>query len=124
MTQAEVAEALAQRESVKLSRSSIKRALRRFGFSRKRKQFTDVGRETDAHRATRTAFELAIQGDPSRLVFLDESAVKTGIRREYGWSPRGSRAIGLRVARHWTTVSLLGAIRLGRRPQLMACNGA
>ncbi len=36
MTQAELAEALAQRESVKLSRSSIKRALRRLGFSRKK----------------------------------------------------------------------------------------
>lgn len=37
MTQAELAAALAERESVKLSRSSIKRALQRLGFSRKKR---------------------------------------------------------------------------------------
>jgi transposase len=59
-----------------------------------------------------------------RLVFIDESFCKTGMRREYGWAPRGQRARGSRPFRSWKTLSLIGAIRLGRRPKLMTHRGA
>jgi transposase len=58
-----------------------------------------------------------------RLVFIDESFVKTGMRREYGWGPRGTRVVGTRPNRNWKTVSVIGAIRLGHKPRVMTHRG-
>ena len=57
--------------------------------------------------------------DVASVVFIDESFVKTGMRREYARSLRGKRVTGTRPFRSWKTVSLIGAIRLGERPKLM-----
>lgn len=46
------------------------------------------------------------------------------MRREYGWSPRGTRSFGKMPVRSWKTVSLVGAIRLGERPRLMTHRGS
>jgi transposase len=58
-----------------------------------------------------------------RLVFIDESFCKTGMRREYGWAPRGLRSTGKMPVRSWKTVSLVGAIRLDAKPRLMTHRG-
>lgn len=58
-----------------------------------------------------------------RLVFIDESFCKTGMRRQYGWSPRGARSVGKMPVRSWKTVSLVGAIRLNQKPRLMTHRG-
>jgi transposase len=60
---------------------------------------------------------------PERLVFLDESSCSTDMAREYGWAPVGERAFGDRPGRSWKTLTLIGAIRLGRKPQLMTHRG-
>ena len=44
--------------------------------------------------------------------------------REYGWAPRGQRAVGSKPGRSWKTLTLIGAIRLGQKPQLMTHHGA
>jgi transposase len=59
-----------------------------------------------------------------RLVFIDESFCKTGMRREFAWAPRGQRVVGTRPGRNWRTVSLIGAIRLGAKPKLMTHRGS
>lgn len=59
-----------------------------------------------------------------RLVFIDESFCKTGMRREFAWGPRGARVTGTRPFRAWKTVSLIGAIRLGANPKLMTHPGS
>lgn len=59
-----------------------------------------------------------------RLVFIDESFCKTGMRREFGWSPRGARVVGTRPVKSWKTISLLGAIRCGEKPRLMTHRGS
>lgn len=46
------------------------------------------------------------------------------MRREHAWSRRGCRAIGTKPARSWKTLSLVGAIRLGRSPCLMTNRGS
>jgi transposase len=81
-------------------------------------------RDTPEHRERRRAFcaWLALIA-ARRLVFIDESYCKTGMRREYGWALRGERAHGSRPFRSWKTLSLIGAIRLGRRPKLMTHHG-
>ncbi len=60
----------------------------------------------------------------SRLVFIDESFCKTGMRREFGWGRRGQRVPGKRLGASWKTLSLIGAMRLGERPRLMTHPGA
>lgn len=45
------------------------------------------------------------------------------MRREYGWSPRGTRSHGRMPVRSWKTVSLVGAIRMNQRPRLMTHRG-
>ena len=48
--------------------------------------------------------------------------------REYGWAPVGERAVGLRPGGRWTSLTLVGSIRLDSRLKLMthrrAANGA
>ena len=62
--------------------------------------------------------------DERRQVFIDESFCKTGMRREYGWGPRGQRVVGTRPCRNWKTISIIGAIRLGKKPKLMTQLGS
>jgi transposase len=61
---------------------------------------------------------------PKQLVFLDESWCTTAMAREYGWAPIGERAVGLRPGRSWRALTLIGAIRLGKKPKLMTHTGA
>ena len=44
--------------------------------------------------------------------------------REYGWAPVGHRAVGHRPGRSWKTLTLIGAVREGRRPKLMTHLGS
>ena len=46
------------------------------------------------------------------------------MRRAYGRSRRGERVVGSRPGRHWHTLSIVGAVRLGQRPRLMTHRGA
>jgi transposase len=66
---------------------------------------------------------LLLQLDLSKLVFLDESGCRVGMRRERGWAPSGKRVVGQRPGRHCKNISMLGAIGLGRRPLLMTHKG-
>jgi transposase len=59
-----------------------------------------------------------------KLVFLDESYSATGMRRDFAWSPRGSRAFSTKPFGKWKTLSLIGAVRMGSRPRLMTHRGA
>ena len=84
-----------------------------------------VERDSPENRVRREAFAALVASvRPERLVFLDESFCKTGMRREHAWSPRGERVVGRRPGRSWKTVSLLGAIRLGEKPRLMTHRGS
>jgi transposase len=81
-------------------------------------------RDTPEHRRRRREFCALITAlSARRLVFIDESFCKTGMRREYGWAVRGQRVVGSRPFRAWKTISLIGAIRLGKKPKLMSHRG-
>lgn len=66
---------------------------------------------------------LLLQLDLSKVVFLDESGCRVGMRRERGWGLSGARVVGQRPGRHCKNISMLGAIALGRRPLLMTHKG-
>lgn len=49
--------------------------------------------------------------DPTRLVFIDETAANTKMVRRYGRSPRGRRALGRQPFGHWKTTTFTAALR-------------
>ena len=52
--------------------------------------------------------------DPLRLVFLDETWVKTNMAPLRGWAPRGDRLPGHHPHGHWRTLTFLAALRADR----------
>jgi transposase len=52
--------------------------------------------------------------DPRRLVFIDETWIKTNMAPVRGWGPKGKRLRGFAPHGHWRTLTFLGALRLDR----------
>ncbi len=52
--------------------------------------------------------------DPARLVFIDETWIKTNMAPLRGWSPCGERLIGHAPFGHWRTTTFLAALRNDR----------
>jgi transposase len=52
--------------------------------------------------------------DPERLVFIDETWIKTNMAPLRGWGPRGKRLRGFAPHGHWRTLTFLGALRCDR----------
>src|SRR6187399_3076753 len=52
--------------------------------------------------------------DPRRLVFIDETWIKTNMAPLRGWGPRGKRLRGFAPHGHWRTLTFLGALRCDR----------
>ncbi len=50
----------------------------------------------------------------SRLVFIDETWVKTNMAPLRGWGPRGERLKGLAPFGHWKTLTFIAALRHDR----------
>jgi transposase len=49
--------------------------------------------------------------DPQRLVFIDETWIKTNMAPLRGWGPKGKRLRGFAPHGHWRTLTFLGALR-------------
>ncbi len=52
--------------------------------------------------------------DPERLVFIDETWIKTNMAPLRGWGPKGRRLRALAPHGHWRTLTFLGALRCDR----------
>jgi transposase len=52
--------------------------------------------------------------DPQRLVFIDETWIKTNMAPLRGWGPKGERLRGFAPHGHWRTMTFLGALRCDR----------
>ena len=52
--------------------------------------------------------------DPARLVFIDETWVKTNMAPLRGWAPRGQRLMAKVPHGHWKTMTFLAALRQNR----------
>jgi hypothetical protein len=48
---------------------------------------------------------------PSKLVFIDETWVKTNMTRRYGRAKRGHRLVAAVPHGHWKTTTFVGALR-------------
>ena len=51
---------------------------------------------------------------PRRLVFIDETWIKTNMAPLRGWGPKGKRLRGFAPHGHWRTLTFLGALRHDR----------
>ena len=49
--------------------------------------------------------------DPRRLVFIDETWIKTNMVPLRGWAPKGQRLCGFAPQGRWRTLTFLGALR-------------
>lgn len=49
--------------------------------------------------------------DPRRLVFIDETWIKTNMTPERGWAMKGQRLRGFAPHGHWNTMTFLAALR-------------
>jgi transposase len=49
--------------------------------------------------------------DPRRLVFIDETWIKTNMAPLRGWGPKGDRAPGFAPHGYWRTLTFVGALR-------------
>jgi transposase len=52
--------------------------------------------------------------DPARLVFIDETWIKTDMAPLRGWGQKGKRLRGFAPHGHWRTLTFLGALRHDR----------
>ena len=62
--------------------------------------------------------------DPSRLIFLDESATTTTMTRRYGRAPRGQRIDAAVPHGHYKSLTLTAAVRLGEVGACLVFEGA
>ena len=82
-------------------------ALKKTAFAREQDR-PDAARYRKRWRARQDS------GDPRRLVFLDETWVKTNMAPLRGWGARGRRLIAKSPRGRWRTLTFLAALRVDR----------
>ncbi|RME97803.1 MAG: IS630 family transposase [Alphaproteobacteria bacterium] len=103
-----------QARGITVSRHAVWQFLRREGMSFKKTLFAleragaAVARRRRRWRAWQGRF------DPERLVFIDETWIKTNMAPLRGWGPRGKRLKAYAPHGHWRTMTFLGALRHDR----------
>ena len=78
----------------------------------------DIAKSREEWREFQTAV------DANRLVFLDESGLKTNMTRLYGRAKRGQRCLDSAPCGHWETVTILSSIRLDSSTESLIFEGA
>jgi transposase len=68
--------------------------------------------------------ELQAKLDVHRLIFLDETWMKTNMARLVGWAPCGERLIGRVPHGHWQTTTFLAGLRHDRIVAPLVVDGA
>ena len=63
------------------------------------------------------------QVSKDRLVFLDETGAKTNLQRLHGWSDYGKRLVDSTPGGHWSTTTIISAIRLEGVATAMTTDG-
>jgi transposase len=102
-----------KRTARKCSRSSFFRALRKFGYSFKKKSFSASEKESEVNKGKRAKFVAEISSiDPQRLIFLDESGFNSKMAPIYGWGVKGQRLQDQIPLCNHKNISVIGAIRL------------
>lgn len=90
----------------------------------KKSQHAAEQNRKDVARARRDWIACQEQFDPKRLVFLDETSLKTNLTRLRGWAFGGERLVEAVPAGHWETSTLVQAIDIEGTRAAMILDGA
>jgi transposase len=93
---------------VNVSHNAVWMFLRREGLRFKKTLFADVARRRRRWRSWQAGL------NPRRLVFIDETWIKTNMAPLRGWGAKGQRLRGFAPQGHWRTLTFLGALRCDR----------
>lgn len=105
-------EELRRRGGFACSLTTIWRALRRLGLTRKKKTRHADERDRPDVKRKRQSFRGRVKRvAPRRLRLVDESGVTTAMSRAYAWAPRGERAVGSAPGR-WESFTVVAALGL------------
>ncbi len=92
-------------------------------FSKKTLRASEQERE-DIKQQRENWQEFQANVEPGRLVFLDESGVKTNMTRLYGRASKGARCHDKAPDGRWETVTVLSSIRLDGETESVMFEGA
>jgi transposase len=121
----ELREKIKERHGFGFGYGTVWRFLARHRITRKKKTGHASEQERKDVAAAREAwFEGQLDLDPSKLVFIDETAISTSMARRFGWAPRGERCRGSILFGRWKTTTLIAALRLDRIDAPMTIDGA
>ena len=84
------------------------------GYGSKKTLFALEQGRSDIARRRRRWRSWQARLDPLRLVFIDETWIKTNMAPLRGWGPRGQRLRALVPYGHWKTMTFLAALRHDR----------
>jgi transposase len=105
-------EQLRQRGGFPCSLTTLWRALRRLGLTRKKKTLhADEQGRPDVQKKRRSFRRKVKRIEPRRLIFVDETGVTTAMTPAYAWAPRGERA-DASAPRSWESVTVIAALGL------------
>jgi transposase len=94
-----------------VSHNAVWQFLRREGLRFKKTLFALEQARADIARRRQRWRSWQARLDPRRLVFIDETWIKTNMAPLRGWGPRGKRLRGFAPHGHWRTLTFLGALR-------------
>ena len=98
-----------------VGRDAVWRFLRRCGPGfKKMTRVADERDRPDVRRRRERWMRHQGRIGPERLVFLDETCVKTNMAPLRGWGPKGERLAGPAPFGHWNTSTLIAALRHDR----------
>jgi len=92
-------------------------------FSKKTLKASEQERE-DIAKSRKEWKEFQTKVDAHRLIFLDESGLKTNMTRLYGRSHQGSRCLDSTPCGRWETVTILSSVRLDGTTESLVFEGA
>ena len=102
---------LAQTHEVTASNGLMHDTLRKLGLTLKKKTLHAAEQERPDVAAARAAWRQSQAGlRPGRLIFLDETSVKTNMVRTHGWAPMGERLVASVPHGHRKTSSFIGCL--------------
>ena len=117
LTLDEIRDELAADQGIEVRRASIGDWLHRLGLSHKKTLLAsealrpEVAEARHIWRAHRQPF---MRNMLERLVFIDETSLKTNLVKTTGWAPVGEGLIGHAPFGHWNTRTFIAALRHDR----------
>lgn len=113
-TLSELCQRLDESDGATVSVTTMCRAMKSLRLPLKKRRCTPAsGRRRGCGRYLRGHFKKRVAAvDPKRLVFVDESGINTAMTRTRGRAPPGERVPGAVPRGHWTTLTMIGALRL------------